>query len=723
VLDLRLFIAEKPSMAAEIAKCLPGPISRKDGYVSTGGGVVTWGFGHVLRQAEPGEYDKKYEKWRMEDLPILPQEWKMLVAASCRKQFAIIQNLIAQATEIVHAGDPDREGQLLIDEILDYLHNEKPVHRILLNALDEKSIKKAIAGLRENDEFFHLKQSALARARADWLIGMNLSRAYTLAAQRAGHRTTLPVGRVKTPTLALVVRREREIEAFKPSDYFTIKADFQHENGAFSANWKAKDEQAGLDTEGRLADKAVAEALVAKFSAGQEPATIVLCDTSEKKESQRLPFSLSGLQVMAGKKFGYDPQSVLDTAQRLYEKKLTTYPRSDCDFLPESQHGDGTAIMENLRGIGEGDLAKWAAEADTAIRSRAWNDKKITAHHAIIPTVERCNFAGLNEMERNLYFLIAQAYIAQFYPLHIYNQTKVEIAYAGESFTTGGRMVTQAGWKALYGAEADENKEDDVAVLPEMAKGDPADFIAATVDQKATKPPVRFTATTLLAAMKEIHKYVKNPELKKKLKDVSGIGTEATRATIIKELIDRGFLKEEKKKKYLLPTAPAYLLIDALPDELTYPDSTALWESVLYLMANGSETLDNFLAQQAQFTAQLCGKAREIRMPLQGEHPCPQCGKGVLQERNGRNGRFWGCSGYPACKAAYDDENGAPQKPKYICPRCRKGALQLKNGKNGPFWGCNQFPACRTAYNDKDGQPELPQLKNTALKVNEAKQE
>lgn len=303
-------------MGAELAKYLPGPVSRRDGYITTGDGVVTWCFGHILRQAEPGEYDTRYEKWRTEDLPIIPGAWKLLVADSCQKQFATVQALIGQATEIVHAGDPDREGQLLIDEVLDYVDNRKPVRRILLNALDEHSIRKAIASLRENSDFFHLKQSALARARADWLIGMNFSRAFTLAARRAGHRTTLPVGRVKTPTLALVVRRERELENFRPADYFTMKADFQHENGAFTAYWKPGDNQPGLDGEGRLADKAVAAALLEKLRAAAAEAEIALCETAEKKEPQRLPLSLSALQVMAGGKFGYDPQTVLDTADR-----------------------------------------------------------------------------------------------------------------------------------------------------------------------------------------------------------------------------------------------------------------------------------------------------------------------------------------------------------------------------------------------------------------------
>lgn len=703
---MKLFIAEKPSMAAELARCLPGPVSRRDGYIVTGGGIVTWGFGHILRQAEPAEYDTRYERWRMEELPIIPQEWKLLVAESCEKQFAIIENLVAEAEEIIHAGDPDREGQLLIDEILDYLGNEKPVRRILLNALDEKSIKKAIATLRDNGEFYNLKQSALARSRADWLIGMNLSRAYTLAAQKAGHRTTLPIGRVKTPTLALVVRREREIASFTQVAYFTVKVDFSHFNGPFTAYWKPKEDQAGLDNEGRLADAAIAQELLAKLQAASEDGLIVLCETTEKKEPQRLPLSLSALQVLAGKKFGYDPQTVLDTAQKLYEKKLTTYPRSDCDYLPESQHGDGTVILENLRRINNPELAGWAAGADAALVSRAWNDKKITAHHAIIPTTEVCNSNSLTAEEQHIYHLVAQAYVAQFYPIHVYNQTKVEVKYAGETFTAGGRIIIEAGWKILYGADADESKDEESGALPAMAKEDAVAYVSARGDKKTTKPPGRFTAATLLAAMKEIHKYVKNPELKKQLKDVSGIGTEATRATIIRELIDRGFLREEKKKKYLVPTEQAYLLIDVLPDEMTYPDSTAIWEDILHRMAGGSESLEVFLEQQAQFATLLCEKAKSASIPLKGEHPCPQCGKGVMQPRTGRLGNFWGCSRYPECKASCDDHNGSPAKPQYICPRCQSG-LQRINGRNGYFWGCMKFPGCRATFQDKEGKPML----------------
>ena len=694
-------------MGAELAKCLKGPSSRKDGYIVTGEGIVTWVYGHILRQAEPFEYDNKYRRWLMEDLPIVPKEWLLLVEASCSKQFAVIKGLVEKCSEIVHAGDPDREGQLLIDEVLDYLANDKPVQRVLLNALDEKSIKKAVNSLRSNAEFINLKKSALARARADWLIGMNASRAYTIVANRAGHKVTLPIGRVKTPTLSLVVRRERELDNFKPIDFYILKAQFAHNEDLFTATWKPKDVQVGLDSEGRLIDYEIAQKMAGKFGQEQEKGLVSLYQTTEKKEAQRLPFSLSALQVLAGKKFNYDPQLVLDTAQKLYEKKLTSYPRSDCDYLPENQFEEAFEIINNLSNIIDEKLSYFAQQADVKIKSRAWNDKKITAHHAIVPTREKCNFAKLTAVEQNIYFLIAQAYIVQFYPLHIYDQTKIEIEYLDELFSTGGRVIKQNGWKAVYGSEIeDEKKEDEATVLPAMVKGDQVSCENIDLEKKATRPPTRFTAATLLAAMKEIHKYVKNPELKKSLKDVAGIGTEATRATIIKELITRGFLQEEKKKKYLIPTQSAYLLVDMLPEDITYPDYTATWENALQVMAEGGGDLQGFLAEQIAFINKLCQDAKGADVPLNGEHVCPSCKKAVLSLRQGKNGAFWGCSSFPSCRATFDDENGKPKQVE-LCPKCSKGIIKLKKGVNGVFWGCSNFPQCRATFNDIEGKPDI----------------
>lgn len=651
-------------MGLEIARCLPGPLRRGDGFIETGGGVVTWGFGHILRQAEPHEYDMKYKQWRAEDLPIVPGEWKLLVEPSCARQFAIVKGLIAKADEIVHAGDPDREGQLLIDEVLDYVGNTKPVRRILLNALDEKSIREANEDLRDNRDFAPLKESALARARADWLIGMNLSRAYTLAARRAGHEATLPVGRVKTPTLALVVRRERELKDFKPVAHYGIKADFQHENGAFTAVWKMGEEQAGLDSEGRLVDKAAAEAVLAALAGAGGTGQVVAYAKARKEEPPRLPFSLSSLQVLAGKRFGYEPQQVLDTAQQLYEKKLTSYPRSDCEYLPRNQRSAVGAILQNLAASGEESLAAWARGADGKLLSRAWNDKKITAHHAIIPTTVKVNMAALTKPQQDIYFLIAQAYLAQFYPAQVYDQTKVGIRYGGEDFTANGRVVRAMGWKALYGgreADREGEPEEGAAALPAMKRGDTVAYREGRLEEKQTKPPPRFTSATLLAAMKEIHKYVKDDEARKKLRAVSGIGTEATRAAIINDLIQRGFLKPQGKKKYLLPEPLAELLVDALPDEMTYPDKTAVWEDKLHAMAAGEGTGAAFLAEQAAFARRLCQAALGVKLALQGDYPCPRCRQGVLVKRRGSKGDFWGCTNFPRCRMSCDDVGGKPR--------------------------------------------------------------
>ncbi len=698
---MRLYIAEKPSMGREIAACLAGPVQRKDGYLVTREGVVTWLFGHILRQAEPEEYDGRYRRWRAEDLPIIPREWRLLVAKDCEKQFAVIKGLIAKADEIVHAGDPDREGQLLVDEVLDYLGNEKPVKRILLNALDEESIRKANGNLRENAEFYHLKQSALARARADWLIGMNLSRAYTLAARRAGHEgIVLPIGRVKTPTLALVVRREREIENFKPVDYFGIRGEFSHEKGSFLAQWRPREDQPGLDSENRLLDRKIAEEKLTWFL--QEPREGVLTSYQKmkKKEPAPLPFSLSSLQVLAGKRYGYDPQLVLDTAQKLYEKKLTTYPRSDCEYLPMNQFGDSGKILGNLGGIDHEELSKWAGGADGGIKSRAWNDKKISAHHAIIPTTVRASLSALSEPERNLYLLIARGYIAQFYPLHLYDQTKIEITYKEELFTASGRTEQELGWKVMYlsGRKKEEEAEEDETSLPPMKKKDPLVFETGEISSRVTKPPARFTPATLLAGMKEIHKYVKNPEAKKQLKDVYGIGTEATRATIIDDLIRRKFLAQQGKKKYLIPQPSAYLLVDALPDEMTYPDSTAIWEDRLHSMSEGDGSLEEFLGQQIRFTERLCEKAFGVKMEVRGANPCPRCGNGVLVKRHGRNGDFWGCSNYPRCRMSCDDKEGVPDLASRSRGKAFKGQGPGAGFRSVPSSDAGAEPGLREEY-------------------------
>ncbi len=659
----RLFIAEKPSMGRAIAQGLEalGNKSRSaDGCIHVGSDTVTWLFGHILEQYSPDEYDEKYKRWHIEDLPIVPSVWKLKVKPDAKKQYKIVSALAKEADEIIHAGDPDREGQLLVDELLAHIGvlKTKPVKRILLNALDVKSVQEALKHIRPNDEFVGLRNSALARSRADWLIGMNLSRIYTILARSAGYDSVINVGRVKTPTMGLVVRREIEIRTFKPVTFFTPQVEFRHANGSFRAKWKAQ-EQDGVDEEGRILKKDLAEEILTASSV--PPAKIESVEQKKGTSPQRLPYSLSALQIDAGKifGFGYSPQEVLDTQQALYEKKLTSYPRSDCDYLPENQLGDAAAILKNLAAA-DSSLERFIEKADLSIKSRAWNDKKISAHHAIVPTTVETKLSDLSEKEKNLYMLIAKSYIAQFYPAQEFLSTKVELSAGGEMFTASGKVILQQGWKSLYQNDTKEDEEEQQS-LPDMQQGDSVEFAGGKIVEGVTKPPARFTPATLLKAMKEIHKYVHDKELAASLKECSGIGTEATRAGMIDELEKRGFIK--KAGKNFVPTEIASSMCRILPESLIYPDLTARWEDALDKIGKKEMSLADFGAQQKRFLDELLAGAKEAKIPPPRNLPlCPACKKPLRRRKSKKGTWFWSCSGYPDCTKAFADERGKPGK-------------------------------------------------------------
>ena len=661
----RLFIAEKPSMGRAIAQGLEalGNKSRSaDGCIHVGNDTVTWLFGHILEQYSPDEYDEKYKRWHIEDLPIVPSVWKLKVKSDAKKQYKIVSALAKEADEIIHAGDPDREGQLLVDELLAHIGvlKTKPVKRILLNALDVKSVQEALKHIRPNDEFVGLRNSALARSRADWLIGMNLSRIYTILARSAGYDSVVNVGRVKTPTMGLVVRREIEIRTFKPVTFFTPQVEFRHANGSFRAKWKVQ-EQDGVDEEGRILKKDLAEEILTASSV--PPAKIESVEQKKGTSPQRLPYSLSALQIDAGKIFGYSPQEVLDTQQALYEKKLTSYPRSDCDYLPENQLGDAAAILKNLA-TADSSLERFIEKADLSIKSRAWNDKKISAHHAIVPTTVETKLSDLSEKEKNLYMLIAKSYIAQFYPAQEFLSTKVELSAGGEMFTASGKVILQQGWKSLYQNDAkkdDVENEEEQQSLPDMQQGDSVEFAGGKIVEGVTKPSARFTPATLLKAMKEIHKYVHDKELAASLKECSGIGTEATRAGMIDELEKRGFIK--KAGKNFVPTEIASSMCRILPESLIYPDLTARWEDALDKIGKKEMSLADFGTQQKRFLDELLAGAKEAKIPPPRNLPlCPACKKPLRRRKSKKGTWFWSCSGYPDCTKAFADERGKPGK-------------------------------------------------------------
>lgn len=651
---MRLFIAEKPSLALAIANGL-GHKSKKDGYFDCGDNIVTFCYGHIMQQCSPDEYDEKYKQWKLETLPIIPEKWKLKVSPNCAKQFKVIKDLVKKADIIVNAGDPDREGQLLVDEVLNELGvlNTKPIQRILLNALDDKSVKAALNDIRDNKDFSGLRNSALARSRADWLIGMNFTRAYSIKARAAGYDQKFTIGRVQTPTAALIVRRENEIKNFQPVTYYNLIVTWQGEKTPFETTWQVPNDFTEADHEGRILKKDILESIWQKIQANGSNGKIVKVEQKPGKTSQRLPYSLSSLQIEAGRVYGFSPQQVLDIQQSLYEKKLTSYPRSDCEYLPENQLSDIGSILNNLRTVSD-EMYRFVDGADIKIRSKAWNDKKITAHHAIIPTTVKPDFSQLSSDEKKMYELIARSYIAQFYPPKTYLTTTVIVESAGETFKTVGTVIQDAGWTKLY-HDTDDAK---VAALPSLKEGETVNAVESSIKEGITKPPARFTPATLIKAMKEIYKYVKDDSLKASLKECSGIGTEATRANIVELIQDRGYVKLERKN--LVPTELGFLLLEVVDENMIYPDITAKWEQNLEAISHRQMPIQEFMEKQQEYINTLLSNLSKTQIkPSASAVTCPDCGK-RMRRIKGKNGYFWACTGYPECKKTFNDKKGKP---------------------------------------------------------------
>ncbi len=675
-----VIIAEKPSMARAIREGLGSRASQYE---------ITNAFGHILEQAEPDEYlpdsvprtAKGKKVWRMEDLPILPSQWIKHPKRDAAAQLKKIGLLLKSADTVINAGDPDREGQLLIDEILEHFRYRGHVQRVWLKALDRENVQKAFAGLESNEKYRPLKDAAEARSQSDWLVGMNLTRAVTI---QSGD--LFSVGRVQTPTLALVVQRDLAIEHFQPKDYFEVLAQCQHQNGVFLAKWPPQStDGTGFDPEGRLIDRRLADAVAAKATG---TGRVTQFEAKEQKQAAPLPFSLSALQKVASSRFGMSAQQVLDTCQSLYEKKITTYPRTDCRYLPEEQLADAPRILQALpipdpvRSL-----------LDSSRKHAAWNNKKITAHNAIIPTGERAS--GLYDTESRLFGLIWMSYVALFLPEYRYKALSALVELGGESWKATGRLDLDPGWKWLYGTglaprqgvgSEDEEEGEAAAPLPTIHQGDPVQSTGGQVQAKQTKPPAHFTDGSLIEAMSNIHKFVTDPEARAKLKETSGLGTEATRASIIETLLNRDYLM--KKGKQLISTAKGRALIAYLEQrglrEFADPVTTARWEDLLSAVAEGRVPADKFLAAVVDSvkTATASMKVGGTGIASTGKSgskgtgkgggkagkaiPCPIC-KGTatvrrLESKNKKGVYFWSCSNRDAHPLLADDK-GKPGKP------------------------------------------------------------
>jgi DNA topoisomerase-3 len=672
---MRLFIAEKPSLGRTIAENLPGPHKRGNGCIETAGGTVTWCFGHILEAAEPGDYDPKWKPWpgNPSELPIVPKIWKLCPVPKAKDQLKIIKDLLGGATEIVHAGDPDREGQLLVDEVLEYLGNRKPVLRIWLSALDEKSVRQALSNLKSNAGFAPMKNAARARSQADWLVGMNLSRAYTISARSGGNPVAvLSLGRVQTPTLSLIVSRDLEIETFVPKDFFAVVAHISASpSGAFDALWTPPDSHPSLDSEKRCLNRAEASRIAARIE-GQEGRLDVR--KTDKSEPPPLPWSLSTLTVEASKKYGLSAKEILDAAQGLYEKKLTTYPRTDCEYLPENQRADVREILsalskrKNYAGLAEG--------ADPALVSRAWNTEKVTAHHAIVPTREAASSQCLSDREEKVFDLVCRRYLAQFYPPCRYTETVVTLALAGEPFRATGKTPVATGWKIVTQI-ADDDREEQEPTLPPLSSGEIGRCREGTVKAKKTAPPKPYTDGTLIAAMKNVGKTLTDPGEKKILLETDGLGTEATRAAVIEGLLFRGYI--EKSRKALVSTPKGRALIEACESEVQSPAMTAVWERKLEAISGGADS-SGFQREIEGHVRRLIDSAlkKNVQIPIDGKR-CPKCRNGVLRRVNGKYGPFLGCSGYPDCRHMEKLPGTSPAKTASAPKKSGKSPVRKSN--------------------------------------------
>lgn len=732
----RLYIAEKPSLGREIAKAVSAITgasqSNGQGLIKVGQDTVTWTRGHAFENAKPEEYDPILKSWRLDTLPFVPTDWKMSARQDMSGEIkAISQCLREKPDEIVHVGDAEREGQLIIDEIL-MKYGIDPfgasVKRVWIQSMTDTAIQKAVREAFPNAEKRNLSHAAIARQRADWVHGLNATRAFAIVVRQAGvDGVEVRVGRVQTPTLKLVVDRDREIENFKPVDHFIPAVIFQHENGSFKASWIMPEDTPGQNADGQLLDKAVAQAVIDRVAG--KTGSLSDIQKAPKSTPPPLAFSLGTLQKACFRRFGMQLEETDEAAQKLYEAKLTSYPRTGSEYLPTTLLAEeAPLIIANLmKAEALGDMA---AQADLKRRSPVWNDAKVTDHYGIVPTTEATasKIASLSGNEKRVFMLIAKTFIAQFYPDYRYESTVATVSVPNgeraDRFKANGKRIVDLGWKKVFGAELDEEdeKEEAEGSLPAMAKGDAVEVRATELGPKRTKPPAHFDDASLVDAMMTIHRFVSNPQIKQQLKENSGLGTDATRKAIVTKLIDVGHIvrKPKGKKSIIMSTPLGRALIDLLPKKVSSPELTAFWETYLEKIKDGEFTLERFMAEQERAIRILIDEAKTqpVNIAALGVKPlpghgdtCPECQKGTLRTRTWpfddafKGKRYLRCDNFvkddPSAQCRYRGRpEGFKEAPKHpdegkTCTECGKGTMtsrvSTKKGPNAgrPFISCS----------------------------------
>lgn len=722
---MRLFIAEKPELGRAIAEAINENVKEKQqNYIIKGDNIITWAFGHILELAEPHIYNPSYEKWNLKDLPLnISYPFKRVPKANSKAQLNLILKFIkdSQIKELIHCGDADEEGQILIDEILDYANNTKPVLRCLINDITPKAIQKAMNEMKPNSNFKALSESGFARAEADWLVGMNLTRLYTALNQRNGGSGLVSVGRVQTPILGLIVHRELENKNHKALEYFAISANFAFENIELSSALK-------LQKEEKITDENLANHI--KTSCQNHKALLSITKEA-KKEYPPLPYNLLELQAECSKLYGLSPDKVLEITQNLREKhKAISYNRSDCQYLPETIYTQASQIIECLKAnFNNEDIGQF--RANTGIKSKAFDDTKLSAHYGIIPLQTKFDLNALTQNEKDIYTLIAKRFLMQFYPPCEYESFSFEFIVGEYRFESSKRHNIELGFKAEFEKQLTQNSEPDYNNVLSCKE---ALCQNVNLSKEKTKPRPLYTMSTLLKDLNQVSKYVSDEKIKKlllekdkgKKGESGGIGTPATRSSHITTLIQREYIEVSKDKKQNIKVLPkGFKLIENLPSMLTGVDMTALWFEQQKEIQSANLSRQDFLKGIHTFITDLINENKESHMSVneakqKEQIKCPQCNEGFLREINGKFGKFFSCSNYQnGCDFKTKSINGKPdlspkqetQTSEYQCPECKEGFLIKRESKNkkGVFWyGCSGFSkGCKFICYEKDGKPGL----------------
>lgn len=739
---MRLVITEKPSMGRDVAAAL-GATRRGEGFIAGQTEIVTWCVGHLVELDDPESYDSRFERWRLEDLPILPGEFKYHASEKTHEQFNVIKSLLGRedVTAIVNAADAGREGELIFDLVYQLSGCRKPVERLWISSLTRDAILEGFRSLKPSDEYRGLRDSAHARQRADWLVGINCTRAQTLRARRAGHQGVYSLGRVQTPTLALIVGRDAEIANFVPKDFFEVVATFRAPGGEYAGRWFGKDGS-------RIDRKEEAETVARKVEGRQ--GSVKGVEKKGVREKPPLLHDLTSLQRAANVRYGFTAARTLELAQTLYEKKFVTYPRTSSRHLSKAVADE---IEAHVRAASVGPylafIERILAAGSPKLTSRHVDDKKVTDHHAVIPTKQKVDAAALSPDEKRIYDLIARRFLAAFFPDAELERTTVITEAEGERFITRGTVVLKSGWREVEppsreakragdgdAKKAGEDEEDEGTELPPLKAQDPVDVLKAEAVAKQTKAPPRYSESSLLGAMETAGKKVEDEELRLAMKD-SGLGTPATRAAIIETLLKREYVVREKKS--LVATPKGVALIKMLPGSLLKSaELTGRWEQKLSRMSRREYELDAFMGEVRRMVTQLVAEiagseverahasevtARQVPRP-EGSLDCPKCKReereseghrGFLVEREGASGRFLACSlGREACGYLSDLPKNAKQRKallQTVCHSCGSAMrlrLPKEKGKRA-FLSCVRYPVCRGArWFDERGALEEP---------------